>query len=721
MEPKEMQTKKRLVGILFIMTFLIIALIIRVGWIQLVDGEIYTQKAYEQQNRGRIIVAKRGTIYDRNLKELAISASVNVIAVNTIQLKKSYENIDEVITELAQILDMDIEKVAKIINKNVRYEVIKSKVDKEVGEEVKKLRSKLNLKGIFVDEDSKRFYPSRNLAAHIVGFTSVDNMGLSGMEYMLDSDLKGVPGKIISEMDASGQELPFATENRIEPQQGLNVVLTIDETIQHFLQTALEKAIDDNKALNGAFGIIMDPQNGDILAMVSKPDFDLNTPRSAPEGVDVNTWSGYTEEDVKLLQQTVWNNKAVADSYEPGSTFKAFTTAAGLEEAAVTTDTITNDFTINVLGHDINCWKPNGHGVQPFYSAVYNSCNPAFVKVAQGLGVETFYKYLKSFGMMEKTGIRLPSEGGSQFHKNPTELDMAVASFGQRFTITPIQIIRGYSALVNGGKLFKPRLVKEFLDEKGAVVKRFEPVVDRIVLSEKTSNTVKSILEGVVAEGTGKNAYVRGYRVGGKTGTSETVVDNVYIASFMGFAPADNPSIAVLVALDNPTGDSYYGGQIAAPIAGRVIEDTLSYLGVARRYTAKDMEIMEEEVILPDIRGQKIEVAENNLRKLGLEYKLETGAEAGGIILEQTPKPGIRIAKKSLVILYNYLPEQDILVKVPNVMGMSLFEARKVLNGLGINIKISGLGEAINQSAQAGEYVPKGTVLEIEFKYLDTD
>jgi len=409
------------------------------------------------------------------------------------------------------------------------------------------------------------------------------------------------------------------------------------------------------------------------------------------------------------------------DTYEPGSTFKAITSAAGLEEGVVTPETMTSDHTINVAGHNINCWRANAHGVETFREAVYNSCNPAFVKVAQGLGIEKFYKYLKAFGFYEKTGILLQGEATSQFHSKPTEIDMAVASFGQRFQITPIQLISAYGAIANGGKLMKPRIVKELVDADGNVVEKFEPEVVRNVISQKTSETLRDILEGVVSEGTGKNAYVKGYRVAGKTGTSETLQKGVYIASFAGIAPADNPAICVLVAFDNPTGDSYYGGVVAAPVAGKIIEDTLSYLGVERRYNEKDLEMMAEEVVVPDIRDMTVEEAKKILKEKGLEWKIEGDNKSNdAIVKQQTPRAGAKIAKNSVVITYTYTPEIEKMVKVPDLSMKTVDEATRALNDAGLNIKVNGIGNAMAQSVEAGVEVPIGSVIEVEFRYLDT-
>ena len=716
--------KKRLIFLMLTFSVLLVALTIRVGWIQIVKGEWYHQKAYQQQNRDREITPRRGTIFDRNMKALAMSATVERIVVNPREIGElEEESKDEIAEKLSQLLELSKEDILKKIKKNnSSYEIVKKQIEKEVGNEVREWIKQAKIVGIYIDEDTKRYYPQNALAAHVIGFTGGDNQGLSGIEQTMEKYLKGVPGKILSETDASGRYVPFSEEKRINPQDGLNVVLTIDENIQYFASNALDKAISDNKVLNGATAIVIDPRNGDILAMVSKPDFDLNSPRSAPPGEDPETWDGTTDAGVEKLNATVWRNKCVMDTYEPGSTFKAITSAAGLEEGVVTPDTMTSDHTINVLGHNINCWKPNFHGTETFRKAVYNSCNPAFVKVAQSLGVDTFYKYMRAFGSYNKTGISLPGEAGSQIHAKPTEIDMAVASFGQRFQISSIQLISAYGAIANGGKLMKPRIVKELTDADGNVVEKYEPEVVRSVISQKTSETLRDVLEGVVSVGTGKNAYVKGYRVAGKTGTSETTKDGVYIASFSAIAPADNPVICVLIALDNPRGDTYYGGVIAAPVAGKIVEDTLNYLGVERRYNEKDLEMMAEEVYVPDIRDKSIEEAKKLLKEKGLEWKIEGDNKANGaIVKQQTPKAGAKIAKNSVVITYTFTPETENKVKVPDLTMKTVDEATRALNDAGLNIKINGIGNAMGQSSDADTEVPEGSVIEVDFRYLDTD
>lgn len=713
--------KKRLLFLMVAFSLFILGLLFRVGWIQMVRGEELQEMAFQQQNSNREITPKRGTIYDRNGNKLAVSSSAERIAVNPQDLPKNKKEREFIAENLALILEMDKEDVLEKMNKNNRYQEIKRHVSKEVGNKVRQFRSENNIKGIYIDEDSKRVYPHNNLASHILGFVGYDNQGLDGIERVMDKYLKGVPGKILSEVDARGRQTPFYEEKRIEPQDGLDVVLTIDKDIQYIATRELERAIDDNKVLKGGIVIVMDPRNGDILAMVSKPDYNPNNPRACPPGEDPETWDGTTSEDIEKLQETVWRNRGLVDTYEPGSTFKAITVAAGLEEGIISLDDITNDSPIEVQGHTIRCWRTPPHGEQTLREAVYNSCNPSFVKIGEKLGISTFYEYVRSFGFYDKTGVPLPYEGESNIHKNPTLINMATTTFGQRFTITPVHLVNAYCAIANGGNLMRPRLVKELRDSEGNIVEKFEPEVIRQVISKETSSAMRELLEGVVSEGTGRNAYVRGYRVAGKTGTSETLEEGVYIASFAAFAPADNPVISVLVALNHPTGHSYYGGQIAAPVAGRIIEDTLDYLNIERRYTEKDEQMMAEEVFVPDIRDKTLNEAKLILREYGLDYRIEGDNSSGDIVVkEQTPKPGAVISKQSTVIVYTYKPETKKMVKVPDLTNKTVEEATRTLRDMGLNIKINGIGSAISQSVEPGEEVQEGEIIAVDFIILDT-
>ena len=726
-----MAAKKRLIILLSFFTIIVIALIGRLAHIQFVQGYELQKKAFIQQNTGRLISPIRGTIYDRNGKKLAISVQAATISCNPNEVAKNKKLTTEEVAEgLARLLSMDKDTVYSIITKNASSAIIKRKVERETEIQIRTWISENSVRGINIDEDAKRYYPGGNLMSHILGFTGDDNQGLmGGIEEVMDKYLKGVPGKILSEVDARGSAVPSEREKRIDAQDGLNVVLTVDETIQYLVSKSLDKAVADNKVRGGAVGIVMDPKTGDLLAMVSKPDYDLNSPFAYPgnidlEGVDPSEWTERSRETVNILSKTVWRNMAVSDTYEPGSTFKSITASAGIEEGVITPDTITDDLPIKVTGwpKPINCWRVGRpHGTETFREAVYNSCNPAFVKVAQSLGIDRFYSYVRAFGFMDKTGIELKGEARPQFQDKPKEIDMAVASFGQRFTITPLQLTTAYCAVVNGGKLMKPRLVKELTDADGNVVMKFEPEAVRTVISKQTSDIMRDILEGVVADpkGTGNNAYVRGYRVGGKTGTSETTKEDVYIASFCGFAPADDPRVVVLVALFDPRGDSHMGGVIAAPVVGKIIEDTLNYMQVERKYTEDDLKSMTDSVLVPDVRNKTVGEAVKALKAVGLKYDIEGEGNTESIVVEQMPKMNASVPENSVVILYTYKPDELKTVSMPDLSGKTISEAVYAMNRIGLNIKVSGNGTVFRQQHEPGARVDKGSVVEVEFRNMD--
>ncbi|HHY63425.1 MAG TPA: peptidoglycan glycosyltransferase, partial [Clostridiaceae bacterium] len=532
-KPSSIKLKKREFFMLLVFTFALLFLIYRIGFIQFVKGTEYQEKAYLNQTQKRQINPKRGTIFDRNGKALAISASVDTVGVNPKELMEevdgNQEKLLQIATDLGTILDMDPGVILNKFNMNSRYEFIKRKVDKETGSLVRQYVVNASLKSIYIDEDSKRYYPKGSLASHVLGFTGSDDQGLNGIEYVLETTLKGVPGKILNEVDVLGRQVSFSKERYIDAIDGYDVFLTIDETVQYLTEKALDQAILDYNVKNGAAAIVMDPNTGEILAMASKPDFDCNDPGALPRGIIDENWGGLNDpEDSKYLWSVIFRNKAVMDTYEPGSVFKAVTACAAIEENVVSINTPEFCKPITVAGHTINCWKKGGHGSEDFLHAVYNSCNPVFVKTALDLGVQKFYEYFTMFGFREKTGIELLGEPSADElkavqHQDPKEIDLAVSSFGQRFQITPIQMITAYAAIANGGNLLKPTIIKQISDNDGNIIKKFEPQVVRKVISEETARTVCSILEGVVTEGTGRNAYVAGYRIGGKTGTSQTL------------------------------------------------------------------------------------------------------------------------------------------------------------------------------------------------------
>lgn len=735
-KPTSIKLKKREFFMLLLFSALLLFMLYRIGYIQFVKGDEYRKLAYLAQTYKRQISPKRGTIYDRNGKGLAISASVEQVSVNPGALRDEVDGdqskLQEIANTLAEYLDMDAEIILKKFNANTRYETIKRKIERDLGSEIRAYLAKAKIKNINVDEDSKRYYPNGTLASHILGFTGIDDQGLSGIEYVLDSTLKGVPGKIMNEVDVNGRQISFSTERYVDAIDGYNVYLTIDETIQHFAEKALEQAVLDYNLKNGGTIIAMNPNTGEILAMASYPDFDPNDPDAKPRYYEDIDWGGFSDtEDSQYLWQTVFRNKAVMDTYEPGSVFKAITAAAALEEGIVSLSTPEVCKPVSLAGHTIDCWKKGGHGSEDFLHAVYNSCNPVFVNVALQLGIEKFYSYFKLFGFQERTGLELQGEPSSEEyrknqHANPQEIDLAVTSFGQRFQISPIQMITAYAAIANGGNLMKPTIIKQISDNEGNIIKKFEPQVVRKVISEETSETLRGILEGVVAEGTGKNAYVSGYRVAGKTGTSETLTtdsDGRYIVSFSAIAPANKPQICVLVVLDFPQVEMSRrtGGNLAAPVAGRLVEEILEYMQVERDYTEKDKANMTQEVYVPNVTGLTLKEAIEKLKAFGLKYTIEGSiTDENAIVYGQTPKADFSVPQSATVILYTE-QKAEVTVTMPNLHNKTVSEATEALKQVGLNIRVRGSGTATAQEYPAGTLLKKGEVVEVSFTEIIGD
>ncbi|HPB16267.1 MAG: penicillin-binding transpeptidase domain-containing protein [Clostridia bacterium] len=712
-------TRKRL--LILMAVFIFIAMIIAgyTGYIQFVWANELKVKSYEQQNQDRTIKASRGTIYDSQGRILAISISVDTISASPVILQKNKNiTVEEIAQELCLILKLNYESVLTKLMSQSQYQLIASKVDKNTSELVKEFIKKQAVAGIYIQQDSKRYYPFGSLAAHAIGFTGDDNQGLFGLELALDEYLSGTDGKILTELDVGGTELPFAFESRIEAVDGYDVITTLNADIQRIAENIVKQAIEDNKSKDGAVCIISNSKTSEILAMVSEPGFDLNLPRVLPKGYTIDGWTGLRNTDVELLYSTVWRNKAIMDTYEPGSTFKSITTAMALEEDIVELDTIVDDLPVTVFGAVIHCWsKEYPHGTETFLQAVYNSCNPVFVKISHLIGVKTFYEYVESFGFRDNSGIELQGEGKSIFHDVPTKLDMSVASFGQRFQITPIQMVAAYNAIANGGFLIKPSLTDAIVDKQGNVIYDYEPQTVRQVISKETSDELRGILEGVVTEGGAKNAYVEGYRVAGKTGTSETIVDDVYVSSFIGFAPADNPVITVLFIVFNPQGDSYYGSQVAAPYAKMVFEQALEVLSVERQGSAGNSK---NSVYVPNLNGYNVEKAAQKIVSYGLNYEIE-GSTAGEdvTIMYQYPESGTKIAKDGVIILYTYVPDSKMTVRIPYLVGKEKSYVIKTLKDLGLNINSDGDGSCISVQYPAGTYVEKGTIVDITFRFTD--
>ncbi|KXG78486.1 Stage V sporulation protein D [Fervidicola ferrireducens] len=680
--------KKRLVFLLLICFALNIALMGRVFYIQFVRGDELRSKAKEQWTRDSPVEPKRGTIYDRNMNPLAISASVKSVMASPPDI----EDVEKTASLLSPALNIDKEVLIKTLEEAKKKKkgsiFIKRKITDEEAEAVRKL----NLKGIYFTEESKRFYPEKNLASHVLGFTGIDSQGLEGVELIYDKYLRGIPGRIISEKDALSRELPFGLEKYIPPEEGLNLVLTIDKVIQHIAERELEKALAENNAKKGTI-IVMDPNTGEILALANKPDYDPNNYKNYPS--------------------SIWRNSAVSDVYEPGSTFKIVTAAAALEEGVVSPDDKFYDpGYVVVSGVRIKCWRAGGHGSQTFAQVVQNSCNPGFVEVASRLGKEKFIKYIKGFGFGETTGIDLPGEARGIFNPDKVgPVELATISFGQGISVTPIQLITAVAAVANDGKMTAPHVTKALVDKEGNVVQEFKPRVIRQVISEDTARELKSLLESVVENGTGGRAKIEGYKVAGKTGTAEKYADGKYVASFVGFAPADDPQFVVLVIIDEPSTGIYYGGQIAAPIFQKVMADILKYKGVKPQLSDSEPK---EAVKVPDVRNLYVEDA----RQVLMKHKLSVRVEGQGLVVyEQVPAPDSEVPVGSTVLLKVSDAKTDKNpATVPDLTGRTMREASEILNAVGLKIDIKGSGFAVRQNPPPGAEVEIGTVVQVFFE-----
>ncbi len=702
---------------------------VRLVFLQLIDGSDLQKKAIEQQTRDNLVASHRGAIYDRNKKKLAQSSTAQTITANPNEIQKAKKDIVEIAAKLAPVLEMEVNDITALLEKKTNHVTIKRRVEDEMANQVRALE----LTGIYLQEDAKRYYPYGNFASHILGFVGFDNQGLGGIEMVYENELKGEPGRIVALKNALDTDMPFKSETRIDPQNGTNVVLTIDEVVQHFTEKHLEEAYYEEKVQSGACAIVTDVKTGEVLAMATKSDFDLNSPFTLPEDIETQLSSIADDEERTQARsnalQKMWRNKAVVESYEPGSCFKIITGCMALEEGLITPETpFFCSGSKKVENRIIKCSHHEGHGAQTFADAVKNSCNPAFIDVGLLVGKDRFKDYYKAFGFMDVTGFDLPGEASGIFYSdaNYNVVELATASFGQGPVVTPLQLVAAVGAVANGGKLMKPHLVKELIDDNGNIIKKVEPTVVRQVISQKTSDQMCAMLENTVANGTGQNAYIKGYRVAGKTGTSEKVPrgSGKYISSFIAFAPANDPKIACLVVLDEPSNGQYYGGAIAAPVVGKILEDTLRYMGVEPQYT--DEEKQNLDVFVPDVKGLSTDNAIKNLKNEHLSYRIVGN---GSTVLNQTPKTGSTLPTGSVVILYTEENATQVSI-VPDVRNLSMSEARARLSENRLNMNVTGAGATGNSSNMTvansqyplpGAQVEEGTVVEVEFRYLDVD
>ena len=750
-DPRSVPTREMLCRTLVLMSVCgigaFLLLLIRLYMLQIRDHEYYESMAISQQLRQAPTTAERGVIYDRNMNPLAVSATVENVYLSPAEIEMYGEDKELIADGLSKLLGLDR---SDILNKEKQngswYVTVARKIDSETAQKIRQFKLDHSLSGVRLETDTKRFYPNSSLACHVVGFVGTDNYGLEGIEAQYDSYLAGTAGKTVRAANAYGTELLFSGFEDFKPgREGLNIVTTIDTSIQYYIEKHLKQAVRDYDIQNGAGAIAMDVNTGEILAMVSLDGYDLNNFLDVSDEVKILMESAATEKDKENIlteaQTKQWRNKALSDTYEPGSTFKIITLAMALEEGVVNEN---NGFycpgAVNVQGRTspIRCWKSGGHGSQTLTEAVQHSCNVAFVNIGQRIGSERFYEYCDAFGLLNlsedndaslsaKTGIDLSGESGSiwwsknVFCSKKNHSQLAAASFGQTFTITPLQLISAVSACVNGGNLMRPYVVGKITDPSGNAVKEKVPEKIRQVISEKTSARVREILEKVVGdqkEGTGRNAAVEGYRIGGKTGTSEKVSleaktgKKEYIVSFIGFAPADAPKIAVLIFLDTPSDKSgvyISGGQMAAPVVGRIMADVLPYLKIENSAENDSASVM------PMLLDKDIAEAKALLDDCSLRYRTIGN---GNVITSQLPAAGTSIARDSEVILYFDSPISPDNEKIPELVGMRYEDARDALSYYGLYLRsispVDDMKELVSwQNISPGTMMKHGSVVEV--------
>jgi len=717
----------------------------------------YSAMANNTQFQSTTVTANRGTIYDANGQILAQSATVYNIIISPNELKgvddetilesgltekeRQIQECATILTEELGTVDYDeiVEYFYNEDTSNRAWIKVASKVNKVVASSILTRADELELEYnlIYTEEDTTRYYPQGDMAASVIGFTNYDGDGIYGVEAYYNDYLAGVDGKTITATDANGNEMPYKNDKTYDAQDGSSVYLTIDSTLQYYVERELEKCVEENNVQNRACAIIMNCKTGAILAMATYPGYDLNDRNSIYSASDRATLAAITDEEeynekYAELREQQWKSKAITELYEPGSVFKVVTGSAALEEKAITLDsTFTCNGAIEVADKTINCWTRGAHGTQDFVTAMTNSCNPAFIQIGQRLGIELFCDYFEAFGFTETTGIDLPGESAGLYvsEEDMGIVELASCSFGQSNTVTPIQMITAYSAVINGGYLLQPYVVSKIVDTNGNVIKTTKRTVRRQVISEETSEMMRETLESVVNNNGGSNAYIKGYRIGGKSGTSqklqkikETGDENLYVGSYVGFAPADDPEIVMLCMVDEPKGTDangslvYYGSLVAAPVVSAVFSDALPYLGYYPEYTEEELATLD--ITVPSLEGEDLEVAIETIESLDLNYK--TVGE-GTTVVSQVPSSASSVPQNGTIILYTEENLDKQMTTMPDVVGYSVSEVNNLLTNAGLNFKAgdgaSGQSGATSnsQSIVAGTEVAQGTVVEVSF------
>lgn len=713
-----------LMAVLGVLVFLI--LVIKLFSLQILRHDELESKALDQQTRSTEVAATRGTIYDRNGNIMAISATAETVFLSPLEMDRALSDKDNpvawtkdsVAQKLSEILEINKEGILKKMERtDSQYEVLKLRVEEDVADQIRTFINDEGVAGVYMVTDAKRYYPYATLASQIIGFVGTDNYGLYGLEARYNDVLDGETGLVVSTKDPTGSDMLYGYEQYYKAQNGSDIVLTLDATVQYYVEKALSEMVTSTEA-QGATGIVMDVETGAVLAMASSPTYDLNDPSAVYESRLASLVKD-GQLDLADAQLRQWRNRAINDTYEPGSTFKVLTLAAALEEGVIDENT-TFDCTgsIHVLDATIHCSNRAGHGHQTLEQTAGNSCNPAFITYGLRLGTEKFYRYMKDFGLVNGSGIDLEGEALGIFAPQETasELDLACYAFGQNFNTTPVALISAQAACINGGYLHTPYVVERVVDSEGNVLSSHDSTPVRQVVSEETSAIVRRCLEYVVSSGTGRNGQVHGYRIGGKTGTADKGNTGEVVLSFMCFAPADDPKYIMLLTLDSPTGEGRGGGGTVAPYASRIMGEILPYLGVEPSYSAE--ELLGSDTTVNYVIGMTVADAEEKLKSKGFSVKV---VGDGDTVTDQTPEGGTVIPGKSRVILYAGSEKPDTLCTVPSLVGLSPSEANMAVSSAGLLLRFTGTTDSgsgsvrvINQSEAAGAQVEAGTVISVQ-------
>ncbi len=703
-------------------------LITRIGFLQFVQGAELKESAYKQQIVDRLINPRRGNILDSTGKVLASSAQVDTVSINPTKIKgkdadSTQAKKESLASAFSEIFGLNYDETLAKINSNSSVQTIIKRVEQD---KIDKLRAWMKENdfsvGINIDSDTKRYYPYNNLAAYVIGFCNNDNQGIYGVERSYNNYLTGTPGKILTSADVNKDEISDKDQQYIEAENGNNIVLTIDAYIQTITEKYLKQAVEENRSRSGNV-IIMNPNSGDIIAMASYPDYNLNTPFEPTSPYWKDRWESLNSQE----KIEMYRNISISSTYEPGSTFKVLNAAIALEEDFTSTD-VSNDF--NCIGYEsindirINCWaSPNSHGPQTLRKVLENSCNPGMMQLANRVGRSTLYRYYGAFGLFSKTDVGLPEEATGIFHasNNISDIDLATLGFGQGITVTPLQLTTAICSIANDGVLMKPKIVKQIVNTDTNIVTNIDSKKIRQVISPETAREIRNIMESVVTDGTGSSGAVRGYSVGGKTGTSESLskkTNTGYVASYVGISPVENPEVVILATLYDPQVKNYHGGTVAGPVVSNILAEVLPYLGISPDKIDVDKKTMNNIVTVPDVRNKTVTEAQKKLTTAGFRSEINVSGNKNEIIItDQVPAAGTRLPNNSLVMLYTAENNVRVSTTVPKVLNMSAAQAANSLKSKNLNISVEGTSGIIeSQEPAAGSSVEQGTVIKVVLK-----